>query len=77
MDRYADMVYADTTKEFEAEVVDEVFGFMDGLNLPGIFNPPEDPNIQNAYYNGRRSGTHGYKLIVFISRWPYLFREVR
>lgn len=63
MNRYSEMVYENTTNEFEAEVVDGVFGFMDGLNLP-IYNP-EDPDIQNAYYNGWLSGTFCSQVLVF------------
>ena len=38
MDHFNQMVRANTTNAFEAEVIDGVFGFVDGSNL-SIYNP--------------------------------------
>ena len=58
MDQFNQMVRANTTNAFEADVVD-------GLNLP-IYNP-ETPLEQNAYYNGWKSGTIASQVLVFTT----------
>lgn len=45
--------------------VNHVFGFVDGLNCP--IRDPQDPNEQNAYYNGWLAGCYVSSVILYGS----------
>ncbi|CAO3600926.1 unnamed protein product [Absidia cylindrospora] len=63
MQRFNDMILANTECDNEPEVLDGVFGFVDGLNLP--IQEPSDEAEQNAYYNGWKSACYASQVIVF------------
>ncbi|KAF1802169.1 hypothetical protein FB192DRAFT_1471827 [Mucor lusitanicus] len=61
--QFNEMIQANTSNDFEKEVTEGVFGFIDGLNLK--IKHPSDPLEQNAYYNGWKSDCFASQVIVF------------
>ena len=60
---FNEMVYSNTTNDFEKEVLRGVFGFVDGLNLR--IQHPADPLEQNAYYNGWKGDCYASQVLVY------------
>lgn len=63
MTTFNDMVLTNTTNDFEKQVLEGVFGFVDGLNLR--IQHPEDPFEQNAYYNGWKGDCYASQVLVY------------
>ncbi|CEP08762.1 hypothetical protein [Parasitella parasitica] len=62
---FNDMILSNTMFENETRVLNGVFGFVDGLNVP--IETPKDDLEQNAYYNGWLSGHYSSQVLVFTS----------
>lgn len=63
METFNQMILNNTSSDYEREVLNGVFGFVDGLNLK--IDEPSDFYEQNAYYNGWLSGCFCSQVIVF------------
>ncbi|KAI9331008.1 hypothetical protein BD770DRAFT_449470 [Pilaira anomala] len=63
METFNQMILNNTSSDYKREVLNGVFGFVDGLNLK--IDEPSDFFEQNAYYHGWLSGCFCSQVIVF------------